>query len=298
MFLVLGLLGADALAAAFTADAAIAGDCVVYLRICMVFCLGTFVGTMYQRFLQSVGNTFCSMLTLVAGDVTNLVLAPLLIFGWLGLPAPVEPLALMLPPLMVRVQPSVRIRRTAPLTVTRLLMGYITAHHIPAIVSVVSPGGVSGGDHRGAGANGLIVPAEAVCILGTIPHPRARMGLCHCRCRQKSRQQADRQQQACHWFLREFRLLQFPDAANRPRPCFRGLAQEQVQGLPTAGRSVPTGAAGRLLRSKKVNTYLRHRFFPVLSSAQDGGPWRCGRGKMAEIKKVILSTLPAWGATE
>ena len=87
VFLVLGLFGAGGFAAAFTQDAAIAGDCGAYLRICMVFCLGTFVGTMYQRFLQSVGNTFGSMLTLVAGGVTNLVLDPILIFGWFGLPA-------------------------------------------------------------------------------------------------------------------------------------------------------------------------------------------------------------------
>lgn len=87
VFLVLGLFGAESFAAAFTQDAAIAGDCGAYLRICMVFCLGTFVGTMYQRFLQSVGNTFGSMLTLVAGAVTNPVLDPILIFGWFGLTA-------------------------------------------------------------------------------------------------------------------------------------------------------------------------------------------------------------------
>lgn len=51
VFLVLGLFGAESFAAAFTQDAAIAGDCGAYLRICMAFCLGTFVGTMYQRFL-------------------------------------------------------------------------------------------------------------------------------------------------------------------------------------------------------------------------------------------------------
>lgn len=71
----------------FTQDPSIGGFCGEYLFLCMVFCGGTFIGTMYQRFLQSVGNTFDSMLTLIAGAVTNLILDPLMIFGLAGFPA-------------------------------------------------------------------------------------------------------------------------------------------------------------------------------------------------------------------
>jgi putative MATE family efflux protein len=53
----------------------------------MCFCIGSQVSTMFQRFLQSVGDTFYSMVSLVAGAVTNLVLDPILIFGLFGLPA-------------------------------------------------------------------------------------------------------------------------------------------------------------------------------------------------------------------
>jgi putative MATE family efflux protein len=42
---------------------------------------------MFQRFLQSVGDTFYSMLSLMAGALTNLILDPILIFGLFGLPA-------------------------------------------------------------------------------------------------------------------------------------------------------------------------------------------------------------------
>lgn len=86
-FAVLGLAGAAWLASKFTADVQIAEDCREYLRVCMVFCGGTFLGTMYQRFLQAVGDTFSSMLTLAAGAVTNLILDPIMIFGLLGCPA-------------------------------------------------------------------------------------------------------------------------------------------------------------------------------------------------------------------
>lgn len=81
LFMMLGLFGAEWFVKLFTDDAVIGGYAREYLIICMVLGLGTFVGTMYQRFLQAVGNTFDSMLTLVAGAVTNLILDPIFIFG-------------------------------------------------------------------------------------------------------------------------------------------------------------------------------------------------------------------------
>lgn len=87
VFVILGLLGAEWLANNFTTNAAIAADCREYLWVCMVFCGGTFLGTMYQRFLQAVGDTVSSMVTLIAGAVTNLILDPIMIFGLFGCPA-------------------------------------------------------------------------------------------------------------------------------------------------------------------------------------------------------------------
>lgn len=55
--------------------------CEGYLRICTLFCLGVFLETLGQRLLQAVGNTFLSMISLVAGAVTNIILDPILIFG-------------------------------------------------------------------------------------------------------------------------------------------------------------------------------------------------------------------------
>lgn len=87
VFMLLGLFCTDGFVSMFTSDSGLKDACAEYLHICLLFCLGTFAGTMFQRFLQSVGNTFGSMLTLLAGAVTNLVLDPLLIFGLLGFPA-------------------------------------------------------------------------------------------------------------------------------------------------------------------------------------------------------------------
>lgn len=55
--------------------------CERYLRICTLFCLGVFLETLGQRLLQAVGNTFLSMISLILGAVTNIILDPVLIFG-------------------------------------------------------------------------------------------------------------------------------------------------------------------------------------------------------------------------
>lgn len=55
--------------------------CESYLRICTIFCLGVFMETLGQRLLQAVGNTLLSMVSLVAGALTNIILDPILIFN-------------------------------------------------------------------------------------------------------------------------------------------------------------------------------------------------------------------------
>lgn len=86
VFTLTGLF-APAIAKGFTADAAIAGACGDYLRICMVFCLGNLLCMTFQRILQAAGNTLLSMAVLVCGALVNVALDPIMIFGLLGCPA-------------------------------------------------------------------------------------------------------------------------------------------------------------------------------------------------------------------
>ena len=87
IFVFLGIVAVEPFVGLFTKDAETASMCVIYLRICMIFCSGTFLETLAQRLLQAVGNTFLSMISLVLGAGTNIVLDPILIFGLLGFPA-------------------------------------------------------------------------------------------------------------------------------------------------------------------------------------------------------------------
>jgi len=87
VFVLAGLFFVHPIAWALAKGGENAGMCEAYLRICMIFCTGTFVETMAQRFLQASGKTVLSMVSLIVGAVTNIVLDPIMIFGLLGFPA-------------------------------------------------------------------------------------------------------------------------------------------------------------------------------------------------------------------
>ena len=58
----------------------------IYLAIVTIGSVGIFVEILFERLLQASGNAFQSMVTQTVGAVTNIILDPILIFGWFGLP--------------------------------------------------------------------------------------------------------------------------------------------------------------------------------------------------------------------
>ena len=87
LFILAGAFAAGPIARLMSPDAEISALCETYLRICMLFCSGTFLETMVQRFLQASGRTTLSMISLVIGAGANIVLDPIMIFGYWGCPA-------------------------------------------------------------------------------------------------------------------------------------------------------------------------------------------------------------------
>ena len=59
----------------------------IYLAIVTIGSIGIFIEILYERLLQATGNAFLSMVTQTTGAVINIILDPILIFGWFGLPA-------------------------------------------------------------------------------------------------------------------------------------------------------------------------------------------------------------------
>ena len=55
-----------------------------YLSVVTLFSTGLFLAIYFERLLQATGNTVLSMITQMAGAITNIVLDPILIFGYLG----------------------------------------------------------------------------------------------------------------------------------------------------------------------------------------------------------------------
>jgi len=58
-----------------------------YLSIVTIGSFGLFMAVYFERLLQATGNTVASMVTQMAGAVTNIVLDPIMIFGLLGFPS-------------------------------------------------------------------------------------------------------------------------------------------------------------------------------------------------------------------
>ena len=58
-----------------------------YITICTVFSFGCFVSVMLEKTLQATGNMIWPMIFQLIGAVTNIILDPIFIFGYFGLPA-------------------------------------------------------------------------------------------------------------------------------------------------------------------------------------------------------------------
>lgn len=86
LVLVGGLVGIRAYMRAQTDIESIVEYGITYLNICILCSFGVFVEITFERFLQATGRTVYSMITQLAGALTNIILDPILIFGLLGFP--------------------------------------------------------------------------------------------------------------------------------------------------------------------------------------------------------------------
>ena len=59
---------------------------IAYSRICSVFTLGIFIEVLGERLLQATGRTVHTMISQSVGAIINIILDPILIHGWFGMP--------------------------------------------------------------------------------------------------------------------------------------------------------------------------------------------------------------------
>ena len=87
LFLALGLFFIPLYFSFQTKDAEIIAYGIDYLQVISVFSFGIFMQVSMERLLQSTGRTLYTMTTQATGAILNIILDPIFIFGWFGVPA-------------------------------------------------------------------------------------------------------------------------------------------------------------------------------------------------------------------
>ncbi|MCI5584725.1 MAG: MATE family efflux transporter [Lachnospiraceae bacterium] len=86
-FLFFSLFGVEHYASTQTANLEIKEMVISYLQICCTASIGIVFFSLYEKLLQATGHSLYSTIAQVAGAVVNLILDPILIYGWLGIPS-------------------------------------------------------------------------------------------------------------------------------------------------------------------------------------------------------------------
>ena len=86
VFAIIGIFGSRAFFAVQTDDVQIIEYGVEYMSVISIVSIGVFLQVTFERLLQSTGKTIFNMITQGTGAIINIILDPILIFGWFGLP--------------------------------------------------------------------------------------------------------------------------------------------------------------------------------------------------------------------
>lgn len=87
VFAAIGLLFAKPFITSFTQTPSVISYGSDYLSIVMIFSVGMFLQTNLEKSLQATGNMIYPMLFQLSGAITNIILDPIFIFGYFGIPA-------------------------------------------------------------------------------------------------------------------------------------------------------------------------------------------------------------------
>ena len=86
VFVLFGIFGVDAYIASQTSDPIITSMAVSYLKICTYSSLGVSMYMIFEKLLQATGYTMQTTVAQIVGAVLNMILDPIMIFGWCGCP--------------------------------------------------------------------------------------------------------------------------------------------------------------------------------------------------------------------
>ena len=84
---ILGYFGAEAFIRFFVQNETVVQLGITYLSICMIYSLGLFMQTTFEKIFEALGKPSYSMLDNLAACIINIILDIVLIFGWWKIPA-------------------------------------------------------------------------------------------------------------------------------------------------------------------------------------------------------------------
>lgn len=86
VFLLFVLFGTESYISSQTKNPVIARMAIDYLHICCGCSFGILFFSLYEKILQATGKSMYSTIAQVTGAIINIVLDPIMIYGWLGCP--------------------------------------------------------------------------------------------------------------------------------------------------------------------------------------------------------------------
>lgn len=86
VFLIFGLAGVRVYITSQSDNAQIVEMAVDYLKICCVWSMGIVYFSIFEKVLQATGKSLFSTIAQISGAVVNIILDPIMIYGWCGLP--------------------------------------------------------------------------------------------------------------------------------------------------------------------------------------------------------------------
>lgn len=86
VFLLFGLLGTNVYISSQTKNPEIIEMATNYLKICCCMSIGLVLFNIFEKLLQATGRSLFSTIAQSAGAIVNIILDPILIYGWLGIP--------------------------------------------------------------------------------------------------------------------------------------------------------------------------------------------------------------------
>lgn len=87
LFVLFGFFGTEAFLSMFSDDPSIFMDAKDYMHIVVYFSFTSFYYILIEKVFQSTGRMVVPMVIQAVGALTNIILDPIMIFGWLGVPA-------------------------------------------------------------------------------------------------------------------------------------------------------------------------------------------------------------------